>query len=123
MTLDEIVTRAKDFEIDSRGTANHTMLVHLRHLLEELQHESKRIVPEPEAEWVTLETDESSFGFQKCCDAFLSELQDGVTFKPYDHPSGRRPLIGTAPRVSGYWELHYCPYCGVKINLQYELPY
>lgn len=118
MTLDEIVIRAKDFEIDSRGTAHHKMFMHLRHLLEELQHESKRIVPDPEAEWVTLENDEVSFGFQKCCEPFLNELLDGSSFRAFDHPSGKRPLIGTAARLHGHWELHYCPYCGVKINLQ-----
>lgn len=122
MTLDEIVIRAKDFEIDSRGTAHHKMFMHLRHLLEKLQHESKRIVPEPEAEWVTLENDEASFGFQKCCDPFLNEITASVVFAPYEHPSGTRPFIGIIHNISEHWELHYCPYCGVKINLDYQLP-
>lgn len=123
MTLDEIVFCAKDFEIDSRGTAHHRMFVHLRHLLEDFQHESKKITPEPEAEWITLETAEASFGFQKCCDKFLQQITQASTFAPYDHPSGTRPLIGIPPERGGWWELYYCPYCGVKINLQYELPY
>lgn len=122
MTLSDIIRHAINLEIDARGTSYHKECRHLRDVLETYRHEQDKITPDPEAEWVTLETDEASFGFQKCCDSFLDEIKQGRTFSCFEHPSNERPFIGTMATI-GHWELHYCPYCGVKINLQYEIPF
>jgi hypothetical protein len=70
--------------------------------------------------------------WEKCCEALHQELLYTAPsplspgqYKFFDvHYGGHpvRPFIGTA-HTAGYWQLHYCPYCGTKINIQPYHPF
>jgi hypothetical protein len=124
MTLDTVIQSIERLEVQVKDTGIEAKLRRLRYRLEILKTESvSKISPDPEAEWITLETGEASFGFQKCCDAFLESIETCDTFAPYEHPKEKRPFIGLLAKHAGEQEIHYCPYCGVKINLDYSPSY
>jgi hypothetical protein len=63
--------------------------------------------------------------WEKCCDKLDYEIRTWNAPKRSDrffdvYVNGtHNPFIGTK-HTSGHWQLHYCPYCGTKINIHFK---
>jgi hypothetical protein len=90
---------------------------------------------EDEFEKIELTTNDGDFSdsgqeviWSKCCDKLDNEIRTWNAPKRSDrffdvYVNGlRHPFIGTK-HTSGHWQLHYCPYCGEKINIKFKHPF